>query len=208
MTREEIINHELGHGIIAYIFHGDYYNFEGIKLDLVEKLNSEDSAYTISKPVKNLANKVNEDNHLAASVDGLLLLGGIAGLTIFTQNLKPSETSYLNYRSMFDFRGSQGDLTIISRAKRPYGWYLEHALGNSKKEVDIRHSRILNLLSNIFTSNDIQDAVKKLRQELLTKSELTFEDFDQSFESSFIKKTKSELIEYINSGLGKPILAD
>jgi hypothetical protein len=140
MKRNEIINHELGHGIVAYIFHGEYYNFEGIKLDLVDKLNSSDSAYTISKPVKDLFNKVDEDNHLAASVDGLLLLGGIAGLTVFANNQRPQETTNINYKDIFDFRGSEGDFEIINRGTRPYGWYLKYALLGNKDKIDSKHS--------------------------------------------------------------------
>jgi len=208
MKRDEIINHELGHGIIAYIFHGDYYYFKGIKMDIDEKLNSDDSAYTISIPVENLNIKVDKDNHLAASVDGLLLLGGIAGLTIFANYQKPKESSSTDYRSIFDFRGAQGDFDIINRGNRPYGWYLKNALKSNQNKIDVRHSRILNVLMNLFACDDILHAVKKLRQELLTKKELTFEDFDRSFEPFFITQTKNKLIEFVKTGLGKPILVD
>lgn len=208
MEKDEIINHELGHGIVSYIFHGDYYNFEGIKLGLVDKFNSSDLAYTISKPVEDLGTKVNEDKHLAASVDGLLLLGGVAGLTIFATNQKPQETTKLNYRDIYDFRGSEGDFDIIYRGNRPYGWYLKYGLKGNKDKMDIRNSRLLNVLGNLFIYQEILSAVPALKQILNSKSELLVDDFDRSLNSLFIIKTKTDLINIIKTGLGKPILMD
>jgi hypothetical protein len=208
MDRDEIINHELGHGIIAFIFHGDYYNFGGIKLELAEKLNSSDLAYTISKPVDDLSSKVNNDNHLAASVDGLFLLGGVAGLTVFSTNQKPNESSNLDYKNIFDFRGSQGDCEIIERGNRPFGWYLKNALNSDKGKIDVRNARLLNLLSTILVRQEILNAVALLKQTLNSKNELTIDDFRKALDSSFIAQTKSEIIELIKTGLGKPILVD
>lgn len=208
MNRDEIINHELGHGIIAFIFHGDYYNFEGIKLELVEKLNASDSAYTISKPVDDLSSKVDNDNHLAASVDGLLLLGGVAGLTVFSTNQKPNESSNNDYKNIFDFRGSEGDCEIIEKGNRPYGWYLKNVFNNDKERIDIRNARLLNLLSTILERQEILNAVAFFKNELNSKNELTIDDFVNALDSSFIAQTKTEIIEFIKTGLGKPILVD
>lgn len=208
MNRHEIINHELGHGIIAFMFHGDYYNFEGIKLDLAEKFNASDSAYTISKPVDDLSSKIDNDNHLAASVDGLLLLGGVAGLTVFSNKQKPNESSNMDYKNIFDLRGSEGDFEIIERGNRPYGWYLKNALNSSKEKIDVRNARILNVLSTILIRQEILDAVAILKQALNSNKELTFDDFYRALDSSFVAQTKTEIIEMIKTGLGKPILLD
>jgi hypothetical protein len=208
MDRDEIINHELGHGIIAFIFHGDYYNFDGIKLELAKKLNARDSAYTISKPVDDLSSKVDNDNHLAASIDGLLLLGGIAGLTIFPTNQKPNKSSNIDYKNIFDFRGSEGDCEIIERGNRPYGWYLKNEFNCNKDKIDVRNARLLNLLSNILVRQEILNAVSDLKQALKSKNELTIDDLGNALDSRFIAQIKTEIIDFIKTGLGKPILVD
>ena len=60
MERTKIINHEIGHGIIAYLFHNHYHSFEGIKLNPETKFNKNDCAYTGSRPLNDIEERVNQ----------------------------------------------------------------------------------------------------------------------------------------------------
>lgn len=210
MERTKIINHEIGHGIIAYLFHNHYHSFEGIKLNPETKFNKNDCAYTGSRPLNDIEERVHRDNHLAAAVDGLFLLAGIAGLTIFGNNneILFNEATQTNYKSLFNFEGSEGDFEIIYRANRPYGWYLFKAGGMSKQDAELRDLRILNLLKKIFMKGDILEASKILQTKLDESNELTLSDFTEVFDTVFVQSTTQELIDFIKSGLGKPILIE
>lgn len=210
MERAKIINHELGHGIVAYLFHNHYYTFEGIKLNPEKKFNENDYAYTESRPIADLAAKVDSNNHLAAAVDGLFLLAGIAGLTVFSNRTEvtPLEATKTNYKDIFNFERSSGDFEVINRANRPYGWYLFQAGRMNQEMAEIRHVRILNLLKKLFMKEIILNGSKMLQEKLDINSELKFSDFRDVFDDDFVQSTIQELTEFIKSGLGKPILVE
>ncbi len=209
MDESKIISHEIGHGIIAFLFNEKYFVFEGIKLNPNHIFDRSDLAYTVSKPVENIDEKVNQDYHLAAAVDGLLLLGGIVGMTVFqNKNLDKFkiDASLLNFRKYFDLEGSEGDFEIINRGNRPYGWYLFKAAQMTTDQASIMHLRVLNLLKKIFIENVFQECYQKLYVRLKEKNELTIGDFKEIIDQEVVKKKVEEIEEYIKSGLGKPLL--
>ena len=70
--------HEIGHGIIAHIFNGYIYNFNGITFDRDEvreaKRHPDDEGYTKLRTIQDFREVVFANLHSTGLVDGLHLL--------------------------------------------------------------------------------------------------------------------------------------
>lgn len=210
MDKSKIISHEIGHGMVAYLFQGEYWEFEGIQFATTKKLNADDLAYTITKLVDDYSSKVDQDNHLAAAIDGLQILAGIVGMTVFdvpdSESWKEDAT-VKNFQEVYDFAGSEGDFEVINRGNRAYGWYLT-SLNMTLQQAILRHVRLLNLLKNTFSKKAFLTRYGKLKKQFEEQGELTFNDFVNTMGKKFSEKYRRKIITYIKEGMGKPILVE
>jgi len=213
MNSEEMY-HEIGHGIIAYFFNGYLYRFEGIISDPIELkeigLNPNDLAYNLMKSVRNMDEIFDANNHQAGVVDGLTLLGGIAGRSFFGGSWKGEikDISESNMRHILDFKGSSGDFEIINGGVLPYGFYLFKSLQLSLPQTEVRHAILLRLLGELFLESEIQDAAESLFTILDTNGCLSPDDFKECFSDEYVSEKVKTLKHNFVNGIGKPILID
>jgi len=203
MLTEAEIYHELGHALIAIIFNGEYYTFEGIILKPETKYNAMDKAYTLTLPFSDsntFIEKINQDVHMASCIDGMILLGGVAGLTIHTNPKGIEKSSKDNYRAIYNLEGSEGDFEIINKASRPYGWFLKNVLEDNNDEIDNLNSEILNILFDLFFKPEFTSVFHELKNICTVNDLVTFDSIRNIVSKLDLKKEKNELLEIIKSG--------
>lgn len=190
--------HELGHGIIAHIFDGYLMKFNYLTFDISEieaaKFNSRDLGYTVALPVQNMIDIVNDDIQKASLIDGMYLLSGIIGATFLGE--KPNKDGNVitieNIKNRLDYRGSDGDFEIISKARRPYGFLIKNTNLTTLETIAL-HCKIFNILKDLFFLKSINDGVKILYKKLIVSKKLLPSDFQEVFSPELTDEIKTEL---------------
>lgn len=202
--------HEIGHALIAHIFDGHLTHFNGVTFDPTEvgatNLNARDLGYTKTAPAAHIEDLYREERHTSAIIDGLILLGGVAGASF----LPPSDERCFvritpkNFMSALKVRGADGDFEIIARGRRPYGRYIIET-GHDTDSSILLHCRILNLLQEIFISQVVITASTELYK-LLSEREpniLSADDFKNVLNeesTTALRKEIREKISFVNFG--------
>jgi hypothetical protein len=198
-------HHEIGHGIIAHIFDGYLFDFKGITFDPEEikklNLNPDDKAYTITYPIKDYHNFVDQNHHNAALVDGLHLLSGAAGATFFdtTKDFSLILITPVNINSEVNLKGAGGDLEIIKNGRRPYGWYLKMQDMDNSVRAEV-HSKLFQILLELFIRTEITTRITTLYSIATQNNRITPQDFKNTFDLTLTSNLKSELLNSISIG--------
>lgn len=195
--------HELGHGIIAYIFDGYLMEFNYLTFDISEiegaKFNSRDLGYTVALPIQNMIDIVNNDIQKASMIDGMYLLSGIIGATFLGKKPDKNVTDITidNIKNTLDYRGSDGDFEIISKARRPYGFLIKNTNLTTVETIAL-HCKIFNILKDLFFLKSIKDGVKILYEKLIVSKKLLPSDFQEAFSPELTDEIKTELYTKIS----------
>lgn len=195
--------HELGHGIIAFIFDGYIYDFKGITFDRsdVHKINlhSDDKGYTIIHPIQNYNDFVSNNNHNAALVDGLYILSGSAGATFLGVDGDFSNMIILpnNWEKIINTSGACGDFEIIKTAKSPFGWLMD-GKGLTLKNRVFNYCKLYQILLYLFIKFEVVNKIPILFNTLKKCRRLSPQNFRDSFDNTLTNNLKLELLQRIS----------
>jgi hypothetical protein len=195
--------YEIGHGIIAHIFNGCIYNFNGITFDRDEvreaKRHPDDEGYTKLRTIQDFREVVFANLHSTGLVDGLHLLSGSAGATFLYSNDSFSEMVIVptKIESQINIKAAQGDFDLITESRSPYGILLNE---NGADPITKRkyHSKLYQILLELFVRHEIRNGASVLFKILKATERLNQQDFKDAFNDKLTSLLKSELLHKLS----------